>query len=169
MGPLKIIRQVNLITIQLQLPPQYCISPSFHISLLKPAHEPSPATDSDQSPPPPLDIDGSPVYLVSSCCSHFTPPEGTITATASSLLSINHRLSIHSMWSIVRSCYITKLFLVLKIFRFSVYWSCFVSRQWCFCLAYSFCLPCWCNCHVLTLCSFYWFSVLDYILDSACY
>lgn len=61
-GSLKIIRQDNSVNYQLQLPPQYCISPSFHISLLKPAYDPLPATDSEQGLSPQLEIDGSPTY-----------------------------------------------------------------------------------------------------------
>ncbi|KAK3511170.1 hypothetical protein QTP70_032139 [Hemibagrus guttatus] len=39
-GPFEIVRQVNPVAYCLPLPPTYRISPTFHVSLLKPAHEP---------------------------------------------------------------------------------------------------------------------------------
>ncbi len=45
-GPFTITRQINLVTYLLQLPPQYRIHPSFHVSLLKPYHSPSRRTPS---------------------------------------------------------------------------------------------------------------------------
>ncbi|KAK3561315.1 hypothetical protein QTP86_030620, partial [Hemibagrus guttatus] len=45
-----------------QLLSTYRISPTFHVSLLKLAHEPHSARPVDSEPPPPLDIDGAPAY-----------------------------------------------------------------------------------------------------------
>ncbi|KAK3531322.1 hypothetical protein QTP70_018123, partial [Hemibagrus guttatus] len=47
---------------QAQLLSTYRISPTFHVSLLKLAHEPHSARPVDSEPPPPLDIDGAPAY-----------------------------------------------------------------------------------------------------------
>ncbi len=45
-GPFTIQKQINPVTFQLNLPPQYRIHSTFHVSLLKPYHSPvSPSTE----------------------------------------------------------------------------------------------------------------------------
>ncbi|KAL0179864.1 hypothetical protein M9458_025306 [Cirrhinus mrigala] len=63
-GPFKILKRVNEVTYQLELPPNYRISPSFHVSLLKPVHPEADPGQMAPEPPPPLDVDGSPAYQV---------------------------------------------------------------------------------------------------------
>ncbi|KAI2665737.1 Retrotransposon-like protein 1 [Labeo rohita] len=62
-GPYK-IKRINEVTYQLELPPNYRISPSFHVSLLKPVHPEADPGQMAPEPPPPLDVDGSPAYKV---------------------------------------------------------------------------------------------------------
>ncbi len=63
-GPFKILKQINEVTYQLELPANYRISPSFHVSLLKPVHNNADPNPEPHEPPLPLDIDGSPAYKV---------------------------------------------------------------------------------------------------------
>ncbi|KAK3568931.1 hypothetical protein QTP86_020639 [Hemibagrus guttatus] len=63
-GPFEIIRQVNPVSYRLWLPASYHICPTFHVSLLKPAHPPGIGETDCVEPPPPLDVEGSPAYQV---------------------------------------------------------------------------------------------------------
>ncbi|XP_016347329.1 uncharacterized protein LOC107692676 [Sinocyclocheilus anshuiensis] len=66
-GPFTILEQVNSVTYKLQLPSPYIIHPTFHVSLLKPHHEPvSLPTEPGQTeePPLPLILDEGSVYKV---------------------------------------------------------------------------------------------------------
>jgi len=63
-GPFKIVRQVNPATYRLQLPNNYRISPSFHVSHLKPIHPSSGHVTTDPEPPPPLRIEKALTYIV---------------------------------------------------------------------------------------------------------
>ncbi|KAK3527262.1 hypothetical protein QTP86_018631, partial [Hemibagrus guttatus] len=56
--------QVNPVAYRLRLPASYHIYPTFHISLLKPAHPAVGEARTGEEPPPPLDIEGSPAYQV---------------------------------------------------------------------------------------------------------
>ncbi|KAK7122940.1 hypothetical protein R3I94_019906 [Phoxinus phoxinus] len=63
-GPFRILRQMNEVTYKIELPLNYRISPSFHVSLLKPVHLNDDPNAENQEPPPPLDVDGVPAYKV---------------------------------------------------------------------------------------------------------
>ena len=66
-GPFTVQRQLNDVTYRLNLPPHYRISPSFHVSLLKPFTDPvsPPSTDPDtEVPPPPVPVDEEAIYRV---------------------------------------------------------------------------------------------------------
>ncbi|KAI2643793.1 Transposon Tf2-9 polyprotein [Labeo rohita] len=64
-GPFEILRQINEVTYQLQLPSRYRIHPTFHVSLLKP-YFPSATgvTGAEAEPPPPEILDQPSVYAV---------------------------------------------------------------------------------------------------------
>ncbi|KAL0203651.1 hypothetical protein M9458_001669, partial [Cirrhinus mrigala] len=67
-GPFKIVRQITPVSFRLELPPEYRISPTFHVSLLKPAGPPDGGEILDETAPQrpaPLIIDGEEAYRVS--------------------------------------------------------------------------------------------------------
>ncbi|KAI2644659.1 Transposon Tf2-11 polyprotein [Labeo rohita] len=64
-GPFTILRRINDVTVQLQIPPRYRRHPTFHVSLIKPFH-PS-ATEhpgAEAEPPPPEVLDTPSIYTV---------------------------------------------------------------------------------------------------------
>lgn len=62
-GPFKIVRRINPVTVQLQLPRALRIHPSFHVSRIKPVST-SVLAPPDTPPPPPRMVEGGPVYTV---------------------------------------------------------------------------------------------------------
>ncbi|KAL0196730.1 hypothetical protein M9458_005270 [Cirrhinus mrigala] len=64
-GPFVILRWINDVTVQLQLPPRYRIHPTFHVSLLKPFHPSSTEhPGAEVEPPPPEVLDTPSIYTV---------------------------------------------------------------------------------------------------------
>ncbi|KAL0195064.1 hypothetical protein M9458_008636, partial [Cirrhinus mrigala] len=66
-GPFKIVRQITPVSFRLELPAEYRISPTFHVSLLKPAGRPEEREILDETAPQrpaPLIIDGEEAYRV---------------------------------------------------------------------------------------------------------
>ncbi|KAJ8359222.1 hypothetical protein SKAU_G00157470 [Synaphobranchus kaupii] len=62
-GPFKIIRKFNPVTVRLQLPSSMRIHPTFHVFRLKPVLV-SALAPADKPPPPPRFVDGGTVYTV---------------------------------------------------------------------------------------------------------
>ncbi|KAL0152283.1 hypothetical protein M9458_052006 [Cirrhinus mrigala] len=66
-GPFKIIKQITPVSFRLDLPAEYRISPTFHVSLFKPAGTPEGVENLDETAPqgpPPVIIDNEEVYRV---------------------------------------------------------------------------------------------------------
>ncbi|KAI2661335.1 Transposon Tf2-6 polyprotein [Labeo rohita] len=66
-GPFKIIKQITPVSFRLDLPAEYRVSPTFHVSLFKPAGNPEGVEDLDETAPqgpPPVVIGGEEVYRV---------------------------------------------------------------------------------------------------------
>ncbi|KAI2661031.1 Transposon Tf2-9 polyprotein [Labeo rohita] len=66
-GPFRILRQINEVTYQLQLPPRYRIHPAFHVSLLKPCFPSARETTkagAGVEPPPPEVLEQPTIYTV---------------------------------------------------------------------------------------------------------
>ncbi|KAL0191914.1 hypothetical protein M9458_010210, partial [Cirrhinus mrigala] len=66
-GPFQIIRQITPVSFRLDLPAEYRTSPTFHVSLLKPAGDPGRVENLDEAAsqgPPPVIVDGEEVYRV---------------------------------------------------------------------------------------------------------
>lgn len=70
-GPFTIQRQMNEIMTWLNLPPQYRITPTIHVSLLKPHHDsmvpPSTGSGVANMPLPPVEADVGLIYTVHTC------------------------------------------------------------------------------------------------------
>ena len=62
-GPFKILRKLNPVTVRLELPRSMRVHPFFHVSRLKPVST-TVLVPPAKLPPPPRIIDGAPVYTV---------------------------------------------------------------------------------------------------------
>ncbi|KAL0147126.1 hypothetical protein M9458_057650 [Cirrhinus mrigala] len=66
-GPFKIVKQITPVSFRLELPDDYRVSPTFHVSLLKPAGDPEGVEDLDEAAsqgPPPVVNGSEEVYRV---------------------------------------------------------------------------------------------------------
>ncbi|KAI2667311.1 Transposon Tf2-9 polyprotein [Labeo rohita] len=66
-GPFKIIKQITPVSYRLELPAEYRISPTFHVSLFKPADDPPGVENLEGTAsqgPAPIVVDGKEVYRV---------------------------------------------------------------------------------------------------------
>ncbi|KAI2645110.1 Transposon Tf2-9 polyprotein [Labeo rohita] len=66
-GPFKIVKQITPVSFRLALPAEYRISPTFHVSLFKPAGDPEGAENLEGTAsqgPTPIVVDGEEVYRV---------------------------------------------------------------------------------------------------------
>jgi hypothetical protein len=63
LGPLFIVKQINVVTFQLKLSSSMKIHPLFHVSLLEPYHVFT-ILGRIHDPPPPIEIDGEHEYEV---------------------------------------------------------------------------------------------------------
>ncbi|KAL0192920.1 hypothetical protein M9458_011216, partial [Cirrhinus mrigala] len=66
-GPFKILRQITPVSFRLDLPANYCISPTFHVSLLKPTGGPGDRPEEEGAEiqmPPPILVKGEEAYQV---------------------------------------------------------------------------------------------------------
>ncbi|KAI2645859.1 hypothetical protein H4Q32_025186 [Labeo rohita] len=66
-GPFKIIKQITPVSYRLELPAEYRISPTFHVSLFKPADDPAGVENLEGTAsqgPAPIVVDGEEVYRV---------------------------------------------------------------------------------------------------------
>ncbi|KAL0188065.1 hypothetical protein M9458_015164, partial [Cirrhinus mrigala] len=67
LGPFKILRQITPVSYHLALPANYHISPTFHVSLLKPTDAPRGVEDQEEAEDestPPIIVDGEEAYQV---------------------------------------------------------------------------------------------------------
>src|SRR5690349_13941565 len=74
LGPYKIIQKISAVAYKLELPDSLRIHPVFHVSLLRPYHDPTSFPDRTlpPPPPPPVTIDEATEYVVEKILDHRT-------------------------------------------------------------------------------------------------